>query len=106
MHISRGILELLFVSFFAMHQNMSPHKTGLALGAFVGGVHVLWSILVALGLAQMLVSFILWAHMITLVYVINDFNLAAALALIVVTALVGYIVGNVFARVWNRMHRA
>ena len=84
---------------------LTPHKTGLALGAFAGGMHLLWSILVVIGFAQSLVDFIFTLHMIESVYVIAPFSLALAGTLVVVTAIVGYAVGYVFAHVWNRVAR-
>jgi hypothetical protein len=87
-----------------MH-HINPTKTGLTLGAFLGGLHMIWAILVGLGLAQQLVSFILWAHMITIVHLVLDFDFAAAVTLVVITAFIGYMVGYSFALIWNRMHR-
>lgn len=87
-----------------MHQ-INPHKTGLALGMLAGVLHVLWSILVALGWAQPLINFSAWAHMVSVPVVVKDFELTAAATVIVVAALVGYVVGQIFARVWNRIHQ-
>ncbi len=57
-------------------------KLGLVVGAFLGGWHLVWSILVATGLGQALYNFILWAHMIHLKIVIGPFDLAASATLI------------------------
>ena len=82
------------------------HKVGLVVGALLGGWHLLWSILVALGWGQPLINFVLWAHMIHLPYVVGPFDITAAVTLIVLTAVVGYILGYICAWVWNRVHRA
>lgn len=37
---------------------IEPNKAGLELGALFGGWHLLWSLLVALGVAQQLIDFI------------------------------------------------
>jgi hypothetical protein len=86
--------------------HLNPKKAGLAVGAFVGGVHVVWSLLVALNWAQLLINFVLWMHMISLPYVVKAFDFTAALTLIVITYLAGYAVGYLFAKIWNRLHRA
>ena len=84
---------------------INPQKTGLVGAIMVGGVHVLWSILVALGWAQALVNFSLWAHMVHLNPVIGPFDLTASVTLVIVAALIGYCVGYMIGEVWNRVHR-
>ena len=74
------------------------------MGVFVGGLHLVWSVLLALGWAQALVDFKLRMHMISVPVVVNSFDLSTAVMLVIVTTIAGYIIGNIFARVWNRMH--
>lgn len=85
--------------------HLNPVKTGLAFGKLFGLVHVIWAILVALGLAQAVVNFSFWAHMVTLPLVVGAFDLTAAITVILVAAVVGYVLGYVFARIWNYLHR-
>ncbi len=89
-----------------MEHHIDPAKTALTVGVFIGGGHVIWSILVALGVAQGIVDFVLWMHMISLPYVVKAFDFSAAATLIIITSIVGYVVGYLFANIWNRMHRA
>ncbi len=89
-----------------MQHHLSPGKTALAVGVFLGGWHVIWSLLVALNWAQPLYDFILWAHMIHLQLTIGPFDLVAAATLVVVTSLLGCVIGSVFAVVWNTFHKA
>lgn len=83
----------------------NPNKVGLVFGALLGGFHLFWSILVLLGVAQSIYDFILWAHMIHLAITIGPFDATATITLIIFTSVMGYILGNVGARVWNRIHR-
>ena len=83
---------------------INPNKAGLALGAFLGVWHFLWSLLVALGWVQPFIDFIFWLHFIKPVYVIGPFNIGTALLLIVITTTIGYVAGLVFGVLWNRVH--
>ncbi len=83
----------------------NPHKVGLVIGALIAGWHFVWSFLVLLGWAQPIINFVFWAHMIKPVYFVKPFDLVAAVALIVITAVIGYIFGFVGAVIWNRLHR-
>ena len=88
-----------------MH-HLSPTKTALAVGVFLGGWHLIWSLLVALNWGQPLYDFILWAHMIHLQLIIGPFDFLAATVLVAVTFLFGCAIGYVFAAIWNWLHRA
>ena len=87
-----------------MNHHLSPSKAGIALGALVGGLHLLWSVLIALGWAQAIANFSLWAHMVSLPFVVGEFDLSAAVILVVVASVIGYVIGSVFARIWNRAY--
>jgi len=84
----------------------NPNKVGLVFAAVIGGWHLCWALLVLLGWAQRIIDFIFWAHMIQPVYVIKAFDPVAAVTLIVITGVTGYVFGYVGAVVWNRLHRA
>ncbi|HXX44872.1 MAG TPA: hypothetical protein VEJ38_09090 [Candidatus Acidoferrales bacterium] len=84
---------------------LNANKTGLVLGALLGGWHFIWAILVALGWAQAVLNFVLWMHFIQPIYVVRAFNIGTAAVLVAVTAVFGYVIGYVFATLWNRIHR-
>ncbi len=88
-----------------MDHHLNPQKAAITVGLFIGGWHLVWSLLVAFGWAQPLVDFVLWMHMISLPYVVRPFDVSAAITLIILTTVAGYIFGLIFARIWNRMHR-
>jgi hypothetical protein len=83
----------------------NPNKVGLVSGALIGAWHLLWSLLILLHWAQPIIDFIFWAHMIKPVYVIKPFDPIAAVALLVITAGIGYVFGFLGAIIWNRLHR-
>lgn len=85
--------------------HLNPRRTGLALGYLFGGVHLLWAIAIGLGWGQLAVDFMFWAHMIHLPITVGPFDMSAAVTLIIVTFVAGYVLGYAFARIWNRVHR-
>lgn len=84
---------------------LKPLRTGLALGAVVGLWHAAWSALVALGWAQPVIDFILWLHFMKLPIELQPFSLPVAAGLVVVTFSLSFLMGAVFAAIWNRLHR-
>lgn len=86
-----------------MHLNYT--KTSLTVGLFLGGWHVLWSLLVFTGLAQPLWDLLLWAHMIHLTLIIGPFDATAAVSLVAITFFTGCMFGWAFAYIWNAMHK-
>lgn len=83
----------------------NKNRTGLVFGAVLGGWHLVWALLVLTGVAQALYDFVLWAHMIHLQLTVGPFDLTAAVTLVIITWLIGYVVGYTGAWVWNKMHR-
>ena len=83
-------------------QVLNPNKTGLVVGAFLGGWHLLWAILVAVGVGQALLDFVLWAHMIHVTWTVGPFDGMAATTLVALTSAGGYAIGYLFAWAWNK----
>jgi len=73
----------------------------MALGAFVTLMHLFWSVLVASGIGQAWVDFMLAMHMVSVPIVIGPFNALMAAELLLVTFICGYVMGWLFALVWN-----
>jgi hypothetical protein len=83
---------------------VNPNKAGIALGALIGGWHLLWAVVVAIGWAQWLINFVFWMHFIVPPYTVKPFQARLALILIGVTSVTGYVLGYVFAVLWNWLH--
>ena len=88
-----------------MIDRISPRKAGLTLAGVMVGWHLCWLLLVAAGLAQRLIDFILWMHFIKPVYVVEPFEMTRALILLAVTAAIGFAFGSAFAYLWNIGHK-
>ncbi len=84
--------------------HLGPQKSGLVLGSLVGGWHLLWAIIVAIGWGQPLIDFIFWMHFLKPVFVVEPFAGGRAVVLIAVTSAIGYFLGVIGAVLWNRLH--
>ncbi len=77
----------------------------MVMGVFVALVHVVWMLLIFLGLGQLYLNWIFGLHLISNPFVVMPFNFGAALILIIFTFVVGYVMGWVFAVIWNRLQK-
>lgn len=82
-------------------QTVSARKVGYVFGSFLGLIHVVWSILVAIGLAQSLLDASFRFHMFQKTIVVLPFSLSYAVILVGVALIIGYCVGWIFATLWN-----
>lgn len=83
---------------------LNPWRAGIALGVFLGAWHLAWSIMVAVGWAEAILRFILRIHFIDLQIGMAPFDVGLAATLVVVTTAIGFILGAVFALLWNSAH--
>ena len=81
---------------------MNKNKTGLIFGSYVAFFHLIWIIMVALGLGQLFLDFIMDIHLVYNPFLVAPFSLARSLVLLIVTFIIGYIFGYAFAYVWNK----
>lgn len=86
-------------------RTLDPLRAGLAFGALLGLWHMAWAALVASGLGQPLLDFILRLHFIAVRIEVQPFDIATAALLVGVTAVLGFGGGLVVAWVWNLAHR-
>jgi hypothetical protein len=82
-------------------EKLSTTATGLVIAALMGGMHLLWSLLVAAGWGQSTVDFFFWMYFIKPIDLIEPFEPARALTLVAVSSVIGFVVGSATARLWN-----
>ncbi len=82
---------------------LDKEKTALVLGIFLGLIHLVWALLVLLipGGLQAFLNWIYGVHFLNNPFFITGFNLVNAVLLVLVTFAAGYLMGWVFAEVWN-----
>jgi len=84
--------------------SVNTNKLGMVFAILAGGVHVVWSLVVFLGLGQPLLNFIFWAHMVSVPFHVGLFSITASLSLIAITAALGYLAGCIVGTVWNKVY--
>jgi len=82
-------------------KKLDSNQMGLATGGFVAGIHFLWSLLVALGVAQVLLDWIFSLHFVNNPYRVHPFDLVTCVTLLIVTFIVGYLLGWISTWLWN-----
>ncbi len=82
---------------------LSVKRAALTLGFFAALLHLVWSLLVALGLAQGLVNWRLGMHFVNLQLTVLPFSLVSAIILVVLAFIGGAVIGTVFALIWNKV---
>ncbi len=82
---------------------LTPITVAIYTGLFVAALHFLWSLMVAFGLGQIYLDWILGLHFIENPYVVVPFNLSTMIMLLVFTFVVGFILGWVGTVCWNKM---
>lgn len=91
--------------------HVNPHRAGLSFAAVLGGWHLVWSLLVAAGVAQRVLDFAYALHGMKTDAVVGPLDPATAGLLVLVTAVLGYVSGAGAAFTWNcldswSVHRA
>jgi len=83
------------------------NKLGMILAAYLGLWHLSWSLLVALGVAQSVLDWVLGLHFIdnSTGLRIGTFHWLTALELVGFTTIFGYIVGWLIGLAWELLHK-
>ena len=84
-----------------MKGELDKCRVGLVLGTFMGLLHLTWALLVATGLAQVIMDFIYSIHFLNNPFYVSGFSATTAIILVLVTSVCGYIFGWVFAYLWG-----
>ena len=82
------------------------HRLGRTLSLFAGLVHMVWIILVWIGVAQPWMDFVYGMHAIQLdgaVMTVQSMPILGALFLLAIALVIGYVVGWVIGALWERV---
>lgn len=82
-------------------RHINPRKAALAVGSVIGLYHLTWTVLVAAGVAQAVLDFVLRLHFIRIEFELAPFALDTAALLVGLTFAIGAAFGFIFALIWN-----
>jgi len=90
-----------------MAQNLDKNKAGLVFGSFLALVHLVWSLLILIipNQLQTSLNWIFEIHALQPIWVITSFDFMNMVWLIIVTFIIGYIFGWIFALIANWIHK-
>ena len=80
---------------------LNKNRLGLAVGYFAALMHLILAILVAISIANSVLGWILPLHFLALDVTFTSFSILTAIELIIAAFIGGYVVGWVFAAIWN-----
>jgi hypothetical protein len=80
---------------------LNNNKVGLVVGIFASVWHLLWAICVLAGIAQTFLNWVLPLHFIGLLVSVTTFSITNALILVIGAFVGGYVMGWLFAALWN-----
>jgi len=84
-----------------MADKINANKLGMTLGVFVAVWHLIWAVLVGVGVAQSMLDWVLPLHFVGLAVPLISFSWLNALILVIAAFIGGYIMGWLFAALWN-----
>lgn len=84
---------------------LNNNHVGLTLGIFLALWHAVWAFVVALGFGQRYLDMILPMHFLNNIYSVMLFSPLKALGLVLMAFVCGYIMGWIFAAIWNGVKR-
>ena len=82
-------------------RQISIAKTAMAVGTVFAAWHLVWVILVGVGWAAQVLSFILELHFLKIDLQLAPYSAFTAFSLVAITFCVGALFGAIFAVVWN-----
>ncbi|HIH13893.1 MAG TPA: hypothetical protein HA224_01420 [Nanoarchaeota archaeon] len=80
---------------------LNEKQTAFGLGSFAAVIHILWALVVLSGNGPWLVNWITGLHFLNTSVTVLPFDWMTAITLIIVTFIVGYLLGWLFACTWN-----
>lgn len=86
-----------------MNKTFNANSVGIITGIIIGALHLTWSIVVMIGLAQPFMDWIYELHFLNNPFQVQTFKLTNAFILVLVTSAIGYLLGWVSTVIWNKL---
>lgn len=90
-----------------MNHKLRGHQVGFAVGSTVAIIHAIWAATVGImpEVAQKFVNFDIAVHFMSIPVTVQEFSWGGTIALVLFAFCFGYIVGRIFAAVYNSVAR-
>lgn len=98
-----GTIRKILFNLVSMH--VQKYKAGLVVGLLMALFHLVWSVLVITGVAQVVLDWVYKIHFLNNPFLIQPFDLATAGLLLVVTFVVGFVFGWFLGLFFNILHK-
>ena len=85
--------------------HLKKYKAGLVVGLLMALFHLVWSVLVITGVAQVVLDWIYKMHFLNNPFLIQPFDLATAGMLLLMTFVVGFVFGWFLGFFFNILHK-
>lgn len=76
-------------------------QVALTVGIFFAALHAIWAVFVGLNLGQSVMDWVFPLHFLNNLYTVLNFSLGSALMLIVMAFIASYVMGWLFAALYN-----
>lgn len=81
--------------------HLNNNKVGLVLGSFVAIIHAAWALAVGVGAGERFIAWVIPLHFVDIAYKIIPFDWGTAGMLVVAAFVSWYVLGWLFAWLWN-----
>jgi hypothetical protein len=83
---------------------LNKFKAGLVFGTFISLMHLIWALMIAIFpiFMQKFLNWIFGLHFVQPVVVLTPASRGKGILLVVITFVVGYIIGMIFTCLWNK----
>ena len=80
---------------------LNKNKTGFAVGLFYALFHAVWALMIAAGIAESFLDWVLSLHSLTVGFTVHPFGLVRCVLLVLYAFTAGYALGWSFAWIFN-----
>lgn len=86
-------------------KEIDKNRLGLVFGIFAAVIHFVWALLVAIGVGEKALNWIIPLHFVNNAFAVFEFDISSAVVLIGAGFVGGYLCGYILALLWNMFEK-